>query len=225
MLAAALAIGNEWDLALVLVEMAPHLKGEALERGLDAALAIRNEQALARALAGLALQLTGGGLERGLNAALAIESKKARAEALASLAPQLTGEARRQAAEYGLEATLAIGWHERDRGEWLAALAPHLTGEALERGLAAALSTRNERARAKALAAFLPGAQGSAVVLHSALRVIADHLLHSLSAATREAVLELLAEERLFAPPLLGQDTLAAIAGHIIEVCEEWRWM
>jgi hypothetical protein len=27
------------------------------------------------------------------------------------------------------------------------------------------------------------------------------------------------------APPLLYQDTLAAIAGQIVEVCEVWRWM
>ena len=81
----------------------------------------------------------------------------------------------------------------------LAALAPQLTGELRVRGLEATLA--------------------------SARQAIADHLLKNLSATKREEVLKFCADEKLYAPPLLDQDTLAAIAGQIVEVCEEWRWM
>jgi hypothetical protein len=46
-----------------------------------------------------------------------------------------------------------------------------------------------------------------------------------LSTAKREDVLKFCAQEKLFAPPILGEATLAAIAGHVVEVCQEWRWM
>jgi hypothetical protein len=38
-------------------------------------------------------------------------------------------------------------------------------------------------------------------------------------------VLRFCADKMLFAPTVLDQETLAAIAGYIVEVCEEWRWM
>jgi hypothetical protein len=69
----------------------------------------------------------------------------------------------------------------------------------------------------------------SAPDLTEALRVArkctAAYLLEDLSAAEREKLLLFYTEEKLFSPPLLDQDTLAAVAGHIAEVCEEWRWM
>jgi hypothetical protein len=52
-----------------------------------------------------------------------------------------------------------------------------------------------------------------------------DHLLKNLSGAERGEVLKFCADEKFFAPPLFDEDTLAAIAGHIVEVCQEWRWM
>jgi ABC-type glutathione transport system ATPase component len=58
-----------------------------------------------------------------------------------------------------------------------------------------------------------------------ARQAIARHLLKNLSNAKREAVLRFCAQEELFAPPLLDQDTLAASAAHIVEGCQEWRWM
>jgi predicted nicotinamide N-methyase len=104
-----------------------------------------------------------------------------------------------------------------------------LTGEArsqaLEQGLAAALAIGNERYRVEVLAAFLPVAPDPAALLRSARQAAADHLLKNLSTAKREEVLRFCAGERLFAPPLLDQATLAAIAQHIVEVCQEWRWM
>jgi hypothetical protein len=64
-----------------------------------------------------------------------------------------------------------------------------------------------------------------AAVLCNARKAIADHLLKNLSSTTRSDVLWFCAEEKLFAPPLLDPAILAAIAGHIVEVCEEWQWM
>jgi hypothetical protein len=220
----ALAIGNEEHRAEVLTGLAPQLTGEALARGLEAALAIGDEEARAQALAALAPQLTGEALARGLEAALAIGDEEARARALAALAPQLTGEAREQVLERGLDAALAVG-DERDRVRALVDLAPHLTGEALERALVGALAIGDESFRARALVAFLHAAPDPAAVLRSARQAIANHLLKNLSAAKREDLLRFCAEERLLAPPLLDRDTLAAIAWHIVEVCQAWRWM
>jgi hypothetical protein len=162
--------------------------------------------------------------EAGLAAALAIEDERQRARALEALAPRLTGEARTQALTRGLEAAQGIT-DERAQAEALAAPAPQLSGEALEQGLAAALDIESEQVRAAALLAFLPVAPDPAAVLCSVRQAIARHLLKNLSAAKREEVLRFCAEKKLFAPPLLDQTTLDAIVGHIIEVCQEWRWM
>ena len=56
-------------------------------------------------------------------------------------------------------------------------------------------------------------------------QAVADHLVHNLSTANRAAVLNLCAEDKLLAPLHLDQDTLTAIARHIIEVCQDWQWM
>ena len=75
------------------------------------------------------------------------------------------------------------------------------------------------------LAAFVPVAPERAALLRGVRQVMADHLLKNLSAAERKKVLWFCTDQTLFAPPILDQDTLGAIAGHIVEVCEEWRWM
>jgi hypothetical protein len=226
-LAAALVIRDDHYQAGALAALAPNLTGEGLEEGLAAALAIRDESSRAWALAALAPNLTGEGLEEGLAAALVIGDKFWRAAALRALAPHLTGEARAQVLVEGLAAALAIrnGMH---RARALAALAPHLVDEArpqaLKEGPAAALAIGHEAPRTQAMEAFLPVAPDPAAVLRSARQVVADHLLKNLSTATREEVLRLCADQTLFAPPILDQATLAAIAGHIVEVCTQWQW-
>ena len=90
-------------------------------------------------------------------------------------------------------------------------------------GLEATLAIKDEQNRAWALVAFL-SVKPEPATLRSVRHVVAAHL-KSLSDANREEVLQFCAEKRLFAPPFLDPDTLATIAGHIIEVCEEWRWM
>jgi WD40 repeat protein len=61
-------------------------------------------------------------------------------------------------------------------------------------------------------------------VVSGSRQAIADHLLKSLPATGREEVLGFCAEEKLSAPPVLDSDTLAAIARHTIEICNQWQW-
>jgi hypothetical protein len=142
-----------------------------------------------------------------------------RADSLVHFAPRLEGKR----LEQGLQSALTIQ-DEWARARSLAALAPQLKGEALDRGLAAALAIEQNGCRAYVLGRFLPMVSDPTAVLRSARQALADHLL-TLSAANRARVLGFCADEKLFAPPLLDQDTLAAIAGHIVEVCQEWQWM
>jgi len=52
-----------------------------------------------------------------------------------------------------------------------------------------------------------------------------DHLWNNLAHQDRAALLSFCADDELFARPVLSPDTLAAIAGHIIEICQEWEWL
>ena len=126
------------------------------------------------------------------------------------------------------EAALGIGGEE-GRALLLAIIAPQLTGEARTQarkaGLAAALAIKDEENRLWMLNAYLTVTSDLAAVLCDARQTIADHLLKNLATSRRERVLQFCANRDLFAPPFFDQDTLAAIAGHIVEVCEEWRWM
>ena len=73
---AALAIGDEWYRATVLIGLVPHLPVDLLPKALDAALAIGTEENRARALIGLAPHLPeplkGQACQRALDAAQAI---------------------------------------------------------------------------------------------------------------------------------------------------------
>jgi hypothetical protein len=53
---------------------------------------------------------------------------------------------------------------------------------------------------------------------------MAEHLWRNLQHHARADVLGFCASRTLFAPPVLDGDTLAAIAGYIIEVCTQWQW-
>lgn len=94
-----------------------------------------------------------------------------------------------------------------------------------ERAMAALEAVGLGKRRALALVAFLPTAPDPGAVRRNVRQAVADHLLKNLSTASRQEVLEFCAEEKLFAPPLVDQDTLAAIADYIVEACEEWKWM
>jgi hypothetical protein len=213
----AFAIEAEGARAEALAALAPQLSGEMLEQGLEAALAIGDGWSRAIVLAALAPQLAGEELARALEGALAIEVEGARAQALAALSPQFSDKARTQALDGALDTAPAA---ECEGDQVLVfSRATQLTGASL----AAALTSGDEGDRAVALARFLPVAHDPAT-LRSVRQASANHL-QTLFAAKRGEVLQFCAEEKLIAPPILDQDTLAAIAGHIVEVCEEWRWM
>jgi len=49
--------------------------------------------------------------------------------------------------------------------------------------------------------------------------------LLSLKNRQRQDILEFCATPDLLAPPLLSAATLGALAAHIVEICQEWRWL
>jgi hypothetical protein len=53
---------------------------------------------------------------------------------------------------------------------------------------------------------------------------LSDHLL-ALKDRRRRDVLEFCADASLLSPPILTSATLAVIASHIVEICQEWRWL
>ena len=191
---------------------------------LAATLAIKDESYRASTLRALMPQLTGVLLEQGLDVALNINDKWHRATVLAALAPRLTGEAQEQALTQGLAAALAIN-DESNQAEALIALAPQSAGKLLKLGLAAAQAIRNKGYQAQAMAAFLSSVADSQFWLRQIRRLMADHLYDDLSSLSLGHVLGFCSTAILFAPTVLGRTTLAAIARHIIEICQEWEWL
>jgi hypothetical protein len=124
----------------------------------------------------------------------------------------------------GLAAATAIA-NEKARAEALAALAPYSTGELLETGLVAATAIAHEELRAQVLTAFLPLAPDRAGLLRAIRLAVTDHVWNNLAHEDRAALLSFCADAKLFAPPVLSPDTLAAIVRHIIEICQEWEWL
>ena len=95
---------------------------------------------------------------------------------------------------------------------------------ALREGLIAAHAIAYDMYRAWALAAFLTYVPNSDSCLRAIRHAMVDHL-EDLVGKERKAALEFCADKRLFAPPILSPTTLAAIARHIIEICQEWQWL
>jgi len=161
----------------------------------------------------------------GWQAALALPDAEQRAGALAALAPQLTSERRRQVLERALEATLALP-DAGQRAKALAALAPQLTGELLERALEAtlALPVDWDGRRARALTVFLPLRLDQTLLLRSIRQTMVDNSW-SIQHLSRGDVLSRYFIKEVFAPPVFSSQTLGVIASHVIEICEEWRWL
>lgn len=168
-----------------------------------------------------ALQTGLWGAERAMAVATHVVGPSARVEMLAALAPHLQGEMLQQA----LSSAPEIG-DEEDRSSALAALAPHLQGEqreqVLQQALSSALEIGDEEDRSRALAALYQ-VTGDLHLL-SELRRGLLQLLRGLENEDRQQLLRLLQGDTPFGPPLLGPETLAAIAGQIVEICERWRW-
>lgn len=230
-LSAALVISDEWSRAVALAVLAPQLDGELLQRALDAALALSSEWAQAEALTAIGPLLDGEQrsqiVQQALNAALATSDERSRVTALTALAPHLDGEQRSQAVQRALTSALTIS-DEPSRADALAALAPHLDGELLQQALAAALALSDEESQMQALTSLLSASSSDATLQTQLIRQtrlsIARALL-SFRARPRKDVLRFLTIENLLAPPIFSQDTLGAIARHIIEICHEWSWL
>ena len=253
-LAAARAIEDEEERAHVLVALAPQLTGENLREGLAAAREIEDEEERAPVLVALAPQFTGENLREGLAAAREIEDEWYRAQVLVALAPQLTGEEREQVLREGLAAARAIE-DEEERAQVLVVLAPQLTGENLREGLATARAIEDQGTRAHLLVALAPLLTGekreqvlreglaaareiedkkeragvlvalAPLLQHEQVRATLLEFIERLQNEERSKVLALFTHEKLFAPPILSPEILAAIAQHTIEICQKWQWL
>jgi hypothetical protein len=147
---------------------------------------------------------------------------ESRVQVLATLAPQLSGPSHELALQEVLAAAQFIR-NEQTRAQTLVVLAPQLTNGLVQEGLAAARSLSSERHHARVLASLLLKLPNYASWLRSLRQFIIDHLWMNLTERKREDVLIFCADEKLFAPPILSSATLAAIARHIIEICQEWE--
>ena len=100
-----------------------------------------------------------------------------------------------------------------------------MTGDLLVQALAASQAIAEEQTRAKTLVAFLPVAPDPDALLIAIRQAMAGHLWNALRHGKRVEVLGFCAEDQLFRPPVLGPEILAAIAGHIVEICTQWEWL
>jgi hypothetical protein len=114
---------------------------------------------------------------------------------------------------------------EKCRSEVLVAFASQLISYSLQTGLAITLEISDEKYRADALTAFKSHLTDVDSYLRATRQAVADHLRTSLAKKERKEMLRFCADSTFFAPPILSPTTLAAIAGHIIEICQEWEWL
>lgn len=169
--------------AEALTVLASQLEGELLELALDAALAIDKEGGRVEVLTALASQLEGNEqqtvLKHALKSTLDIDNESDQVEALKILAPCLEGKLLQRA----LEAVLVMeDWNSANA---LITLASQLKGKLLQKALETTIATedewlrgdalayfKDERSRAKALAALIPQLKGDArqIALNYALK-------------------------------------------------------
>src|SRR5262249_42528886 len=203
-----------------LAALAPHLPQALLLRALGSVLAIQAERWRAWVLR-LAPHLPDP--QRDLERALAIRDERARAEALIRLAPHLPQALLLRV----LERALAIGDKEA-QAQVIIALASYLPDKqrafALQCGLEAALAMNDAKYQARVLATYLPLVLDQPPFLSSIRYTLFDLLLAGKD-QHRQDVLAFCATKTLFTPPILSPTTLSAITAHIIEICQEWRWV
>lgn len=94
----------------------------------------------------------------------------------------------------------------------------------LENELAVVRAIRDDPEQARTLTAFLPVLTDPRPVLRCIRRATTNYLRDSLAYEKRKEVLVLCSDHALWAP-ILPQKALSAIAGHIIEICQEWEWL
>jgi hypothetical protein len=154
-----------------------------------------------------------------LDAAAAMRSEDGRARLLAALAPRLAADQILRALE-----TAVAYRDERARATALAALAPRLVGGDLTRAHRAALDLREPRQRTRALVAFLPVAPDTTTLWADIGRALVGCFAFDRPSERRNQLLWFLLDQAIFAPPVLSPVTLDAIASHVIDVRNAWRW-
>lgn len=219
-------IRNEEDRAYVLASFIPLLQGEihnyAINEIIHAAGTSFIKYRFVPLLVNLADQITINSLPIFLEAATKFESSSERAVILAALLPRLTGEAYELALKIALAAAFATT-NPDQRVKAFAALAQRLTGDlreqAVQEAKAAAKTIKYEEPFIEALSAMAP------ILPQEQVRESLLQLLASLHDVKRNELLKFLTHENLFAPPILSSEILAAIARHIIEICQKWHWL
>lgn len=178
--------------------------------------------------AGLAQHLEGKAQETLLNraatAAMAIRDPYSSVLAISMVAPKLPNKERTRILSYALKAAAKIT-SERQRSWALIEVAPLMENYLRNRALVMAQAISDEHIRAEALAAFAPELLRDEELIASVRHAMIDSLWMKGETSRREDVLMYCTAETLFCPPVLPPETLAAIARHIIEICQEWEWL
>jgi hypothetical protein len=205
-----------------LATVAPYLTGIQLRKALDLAGAMQFEADRAGLLVALAPRLGRRLGPRGLAMARALENRSDRVDALVALLPRLDERIRQAVLAEALDTALDIS-HQGSRLDALARLAPHLPSTHLARAMEAVWAVDDGVQRARALAAFLPFLDDGLQGLADIRRTLVSHLL-ALGSESRNTLLGLIADHRLFEPPIVGDAAVQRTAAAIVEIGWAWRW-
>jgi|APLak6261658528_1056013.scaffolds.fasta_scaffold00295_2 hypothetical protein len=250
----SLAIRYKEARAQALTALAPQLRGAQLEKALEVRVRkFEDDSERAQALTALAPRLRGkmqrDVLDEALCAARATQFETTRADLLTALARQLCGELQRDVLDEALAAAQAIG-DERHRASALTDLVPQLRGklqrDVFREALAVARGIEKElyrEPRLTALAALAPQIWeigNSAECLNRPLAVpletdpkiraeirrsLVDRLAALVAQGKRAPLFYEIANTNVVCEPIMGAETIAALARHIIEINRQWRWV
>ena len=155
-------------------------------------------------------------------AAAAIKVQGCRAEVLAALAPLSSGKAK--AAVLNEALARRRGKVQGGRAEALGGLAAQLSGKAksavLDEALAAARAIEDAATRLKTLLRMLVEANRK-----TCLREIRQCLVSIVDAQFAQGASYNFIDPEVLRWTIVGPDTLAALARHIVEMGHRWRWL
>ncbi|HWN09720.1 MAG TPA: P-loop NTPase fold protein [Pyrinomonadaceae bacterium] len=151
-LAAALSIENEDFRVEALLDLAPRLPPESLNKVLEAVPSIQDHATRALALAGIAPYLDDGQVQQAIGAASHIATEAARSHAWGALGARLPEEARARFISVIQESTR----DPKDRLKAWIQLAPYLTSDLKQEAISTALTLGYENERSEALIALAP---------------------------------------------------------------------
>ena len=72
---------------------------------------------------------------------------------------------------------------------------------------------------------LLPSSSKEDALLNHIRQAVSDVLLGRLQNQKRDDLLHFCAENSLFSTSIFSTEILEAIAGYIIEICGEWKWL